>query len=118
MQQVIDLAFEHLGVDVFGLQVDVDNYAAFLCFERCGLECVDQGRYRSLECYRMEICREAWEGVSFAELIPEHDDHETPVAPDEAPGLRSWSPDAIGEESNPYLTAKLLAPLKELVSDR
>ena len=118
MQQAIDLAFEHLGVDAFELQVDVDNYAAFLCFERCGLECIDQRHYGNLECYRMEICREAWEGVRFAELIPEQDDHETPVAPGEASGLRGWNRDAIGEESNPYLTAKLLAPLKELVSDR
>jgi RimJ/RimL family protein N-acetyltransferase len=117
-QQAIDLAFEHLGVDAFELQVGVDNYAAFLCFERCGLECIDQGRYGSLECYRMEMRREVWEVIKSAEPISEHDDHETPVAPDEASGLRSWNPDAIEEESSPYLTAKLLAPLKELVSNR
>jgi ribosomal protein S18 acetylase RimI-like enzyme len=117
-QQAIDLAFEHLGVDAFELQVGVDNYAAFLCFERCGLECIDQGRYGSLECYRMEMRREVWEVIKAAEPIPEHDDRETPPAPDEASGLRSWNPDAIEEESSPYLTAKLLAPLKELVSNR
>ena len=117
-QQAIDLAFEHLSVDAFGLQVGVDNYGAFLCFERCGLECIDQQRYGNLESYRMEIRREVWEVIKSAESIPEHDDHETPVAPDEASGLRSWNPDAIGEESSPYLTAKLLAPLKELVSNR
>ena len=108
-QQAIDLAFEHLGVDALELQVGVDNYAAFLCFERCGLECIDQGRYGSLECYRMEMRREVWESIRSAESIPEHDDHETPV---------TWDPDTIGEGSSSYLTAKLLAPLKELVSNR
>ncbi len=117
-QQAINLAFEHLGVDAFELQVGVDNYTAFLCFERCGLECIDQGRYGSLECYRMEMRREVWEVIKSAEPIPEHDDRETPPAPDEASGLRSWNPDAVGEGSTPYLTAKLLAPLKELVSNR
>ena len=109
MQQAIDLAFEHLGADAFELQVGVDNSAAFLCFERCGLECIDQGRYGSLECYRMEMRREVWEGIRSAESIPEHDDRETSPVP---------TPDAIGEGSSPYLTAKLLAPLKELVSNR
>ena len=109
MQQAIDLAFEHLGADTFELQVSVDNYAAFLCFERCGLECIDQRRYGSLECYRMEMRREVWEGVRSAESLPERDEHETSPVP---------NPDAIGEESSPYLTAKLLAPLKELVSNR
>ena len=109
VQQAIDLAFEHLGVDSFQLQVGVDNYGAFLCFERCGLEYIDQGRYGSLECYHMEMQREVWEGVKSAESILENDDHETPEA---------WDPDAIGDESNPYLTAKLLAPLKELVPNR
>lgn len=118
MQQAINVAFEHLGVDAFELQVGVDNYAAFLCFERCGLECVDQGRDGSLECYRMGMRREGWEGVRSAESIPNHDDPETPVAPDEASGLKGWDPDAVGEGSSPYLTAKLLAPLKELVSNR
>lgn len=108
-QQAIDLAFEHLGVDAFGLQVGVDNYGAFLCFERCGLECVDQGRYGNLECYRMEMRRGAWEGVRSAESIPEQDGRET---------LPARNPDTIGEGSRPYLTAKLLAPLKELVSNR
>ena len=117
-QQAIDLAFEHLSVDAFGLQVGVDNYGAFLCFERCGLECIDQQRYGNLESYHMEIRREVWEVIKSAEPISEHDDHETPVAPDEASGLRSWNPDAIEEESSSYLTAKLLAPLKELVSNR
>ena len=109
MQQAIDLAFEHLGVDTFALQVGVDNYAALLCFERCGLECIDQGRRGSLECYRMEIRREVWEGIRSTEPIPEHGDHEIL-------GIRN--PDVIGEGSKPYLTAKLLAPLKELVSNR
>ena len=109
MQQVIDLAFEHLGVNTFGLQVGVDNYGAFLCFERCGLEFIDQARYGNLECYRMEMRREVWEGIRSAELMREHDDHETSVA---------WNPDTIEEESSSYLTAKLLAPLKELVSNR
>ena len=118
IQQAIDLIFEHLGVDTFELQVGVDNYAAFLCFEKCGLEYVDQGRYGGLECYRMEMHREEWEGVRSAESISEHDDHKAPVGPDEASGLRSLNPDAIGEGSSPYLTAKLLAPLKELVSNR
>ena len=118
MQQAIDLVFEHLGADTFGLQVGVDNYAAFLCFERCGLECIDQGRYGSLECYRMEMRREIWEGVRSAELIPENDDREISAAPDEASGRRSLNPDTVGERSSPYLTAKMLAPLKELVSNR
>ena len=109
MQQAIDLAFEHLGVDSFELRVGVDNYGAFLCFERCGLECVDQGSYRNLECYHMEIRREVWEGVRSAESIQEHDDREAPAA---------RNPDTIEETSSPYLTAKLLAPLKELVSNR
>ena len=104
MRQAIDFAFEHLGVDTFRLQVGVDNYSALLCFERCGLECVDQRSYRNLECYRMETHREVWEGVGS----PEHGDRETPTA---------WEPDTVGEESSPYLTAKLLAPLKELVSN-
>ncbi len=104
MQQAIDLAFEHLGVETFGLHVNVDNYGAFLCFERCRLECVDQGRYGNLECYRMEMRREVWESVRPAESIPEHDARETPVAD--------------GKESSPYLTEKLLAPLKELISNR
>ena len=109
MQQAIDLAFEHLGVDSFELRVGVDNYGAFLCFERCGLECVDQGAYRNLECYHMEMRREVWEGVRSAESIPEHDDREAPAA---------RNPDTIEETASPYLTAKLLAPLKELVSNR
>ena len=109
MQQVIDLAFEHLGVDSFELQVGVDNYGAFLCFERCGLECIDQEVYGNLECYRMEMHREVWEGVRSAELILEHDDREAPAA---------WNPDTIEDGSSPYLTAKLLAPLKDLVSNR
>ena len=109
VQQAIDLAFEHLGVDSFQLQVGIDNYGAFLCFERCGLEYIDQGRYGGLECYHMEMQREVWEGVKSAESIVENDDDETPEA---------WDPDAIGDESNPYLTAKLLAPLKELVPHR
>ena len=109
IQQAIDFIFEYLSVEVFELQVGVDNYAAFLCFERCGLEYIDQGRYGSLECYRMEIQREVWEGVRAAESISEHDDRETSPVRD---------PDAIGERSDPYLTAKLLAPLKELVSNR
>ena len=109
MQQAIDLAFEHLGVDTFGLQVDVDNYAALLCFEKCGLECIDQGRHGSLECYRMEMRREFWEDIRSTESIPEHDDRETSPVP---------NPDVIREGSSPYLTAKLLAPLKELVSNR
>lgn len=109
LQQVIDLAFEHLGVDTFGLQVGVDNYAAFLCFEKCGLECVDQGRYGNLECYRMEIHREVWGNAKSAELIPERDDRETSVG---------WSSDTIENGTSSYLTAKLLAPLKELVSNR
>ena len=118
MQQAIDLAFEHLGVDTFELQVSVDNYAAFLCFERCGLECIDQGRHGSLEWYRMAMHREVWEGVRSAESIPDHDDREASVAPDETSGPSSWNPDTIAEDSSPYLTAKLLAPLKELVSNR
>ena len=118
MQQAIDLAFEHLGVDTFELQVGIDNYGAFLCFERCGLECIDQGRYGNLECYRMGMHREGWEGVESTESILEHDDREAPVAPNEASGLRGWDPDAVGDESSPYLTAKLLAPLKALVSNR
>ena len=118
MQQAIDWAFEHLGADAFELQVGVDNYAASLCFERCGLEYIDQGRYGSLECYRMEMRRESWEGITSVELIPEDNDGETPIAPDEASGRRGLNPDAIGEGANPYLTAKLLAPLKELVSNR
>ena len=66
MQQVIDLVFRHLGVDAFDLQVGIDNYGAFLCFERCGLEYIDQGHYGNLECYRMETRREVWEGaISF-----------------------------------------------------
>ena len=109
VQQAIDLAFEYLGVDSFQLQVGVDNYGAFLCFERCGLEYIDQGRYGNLECYHMEMQREVWEGVKSAESILANDDSETPEA---------WDPDAIGDESNPYLTAKLLAPLKELVPNR
>ena len=109
LQQAINLAFEHLCVDTFDLQVSVDNYGAFLCFERCGLECIDQGVYRNLECYRMEMHREVWESVRSAESIPEQDDRETPTA---------QNPDAIEEGSSPYLTAKLLAPLKELVSNR
>lgn len=109
VQQAIDLAFEHLGVDSFQLQVGIDNYGAFLCFERCGLEYIDQGRYGGLECYHMEMQREVWEGVKSAESILENDGHETPEA---------WDPDALGDESNPYLTAKLLAPLKELVPHR
>ena len=109
VQQAIDVAFEHLGVDAFRLQVDVDNYGAFLCFERCGLECIDQRRYGKLECYHMEMRREVWEGIKSDESIIEGDDRETPEA---------WDPDVIGEESSPYLTAKLLAPLKELVSER
>ncbi|MYE88233.1 GNAT family N-acetyltransferase [Candidatus Poribacteria bacterium] len=108
IQQAIDLIFEHLGADTFEVQVGVDNYAAFLCFEKCGLEFIDQGRYGSLECYRMEICREVWEGVRSAESISEHGDRE-------ALSVRT---DAIGEGASPYLTAKLLAPLKELVSNR
>lgn len=118
MQQAIDWTFEQLGADAFELQVGVDNYAAFLCFERCGLEYIDQGRYGSLECYRMEMRRESWGGITSAELIPEDDDDKPPIAPDEASGLRSLNPDAIEEGSSPYLTAKLLAPLKELVSNR
>ena len=118
MQQAIDWAFEHLGTDTFELQVGVDNYAAFLCFERCGLEYIDQGRYGGLECYRMETRREVWEGVGSAESIPERDDPETQVAPDDISGLTSLNPDAIEEGSSSYLTAKLLAPLKELVSNR
>ena len=109
MQQAIDLAFEHLGVDTFGLQVGVDNYAAFFCFERCGLEYIDQGHYGSLECYRMEMRREIWDDARSIESTPEHDNRETPPA---------QNPDPIGEGSSPYLTAKLLAPLKELVSNR
>ena len=109
MQQAINLAFEHLGVDTFALQVDVDNYGAFLCFERCGLECVDQGTYRNSECYLMETRREVWEGVRSAESIPEPDDREAPAV---------WNPDTTEEGSSPYLTAKLLSPLKELVSNR
>lgn len=108
IQQAIDLIFEHLGADAFEVQVGVDNYAAFLCFEKCGLEFIDQGRYESLECYRMEIRREVWEGVRSAESISEHGDRE-------ALSVRT---DAIGEGASPYLTAKLLAPLKELVSNR
>ena len=69
IQQAIDFIFEYLSVEVFELQVGVDNYAAFLCFERCGLEYIDQRRYGSLECYRMEIHREVWEGVRAAESI-------------------------------------------------
>ena len=109
MQQVIDLAFEHLGVEAFELQVDVDNYGAFLCFERCGLECIDQGAYRNLECYRMEMRRGVWEDVRSANSIPEQDDRETPAA---------QNPNTIEERSSPHLTAKLLAPLKEIVSSR
>ena len=109
MQQAIDLAFEHLGVDTFELQVGIDNYGAFLCFERCRLECIDQGPYGSLECYHMEMRREVWESAKSTESIPEHDERE-------APSVRN--PDAIGEGSGPYLTAKLLAPLKDLVSNR
>ena len=109
IQQAIDLIFEHLGVEVFELQVGVDNYAAFLCFERCGLEYIDQGRYGGLECYRMEMHREVWEGVRSPDSVLEYDDHETSPVP---------NPDAIGKGSSPYLTAKLLAPLKELVSNR
>ena len=118
IQQAIDWAFEHLGVATFELQVGVDNYAAFLCFERCGLEYIDQGRYGSLECYRMEMRREVWEGVGSADSMPDHNAPETEVAPDEISGLTSLNPDAIGEGSSSYLTAKLLAPLKELVSNR
>ncbi len=118
MQQAIDLAFEHLDADTFALQVSVDNYAAFLCFERCGLEYIDQGRYGNLESYRMEMRREVWEGIQSAESIPERDDHEAQVDPDETSGLTTLNPDASGEKSSPYLTAKLLAPLKELVSNR
>ncbi len=109
MQQAIDWAFEHLGADTFELQVSVDNYAAFLCFERCGLECIDQGHYGNLESYRMEMRREVWKDTRSAGAIPEHDDRETPP---------TRNLDAVGERSSPYLTAKLLAPLKELVSDR
>ena len=109
VQQAIDLAFEHLGVAAFELHVGVDNYAGFLCFERCELECTDQERHGSLECYRMEIRRDVWEGIRAAELISDYDDHETSPVPNS---------DAIGEGSSPYLTAKLLAPLKELVSNR
>ena len=109
VQQAIDLVFEHIGTDTFELQVSVDNYGAFLCFERCGLECIDQGRYGKLESYRMEMHREIWEGIKSAESIPEHDDRET---------LPARNPDTIGEGSSPYLTAKLLAPLKELVPNR
>ena len=109
MQQAIDLVFEQLAVDTIELQVGIDNYSAFLCFERCGLECADQGRNRNLEWYRMEMRREVWEVIKSAELIQERSHRETPAA---------WSPDAIGESSSSYLTAKLLSPLKELVSDR
>jgi ribosomal protein S18 acetylase RimI-like enzyme len=105
MQQVIDLVFRHLGVDAFDLQVGIDNYGAFLCFERCGLEYIDQGHYGNLECYRMEMRREVWEGA----IASEHDDLGTPEI---------WDPEAIGEEPSPYLTAKLLAPLKAIVSNR
>lgn len=118
MQQAIDWAFEHLGADAFELRVGVDNYAAFLCFERCGLEYIDQGRYGSLECYRMEMRRESWGDITSVELLPAGDDDKPPIAPDEASGQRSLNSDAIGEGSSPYLTAKLLAPLKELVSNR
>ena len=82
------------------------------------MECIDQGRHGSLECYRMEMHREVWEGVRSAESIPDHDDREASVAPDETSGPSSRNPDAIAEDSSPYLTAKLLAPLKELVSNR
>ena len=105
MQQVIGLVFKHFGVDAFELQVGIDNYGAFLCFERCGLEYIDQGHYGNLECYRMEMRREVWEGA----IAPEHDDRGTPEI---------WDPEAIGEGSSPYLTAKLLAPLKAIVSNR
>ena len=109
LQQAIDLLFEHLGVDTFELQVGVDNYGAFLCFERCGLECIDQERYGNLESYRMEMRRDVWEGGRFTESPPEHGDREA---------LTDWNTDTVGEEASPYLTAKLLAPLKELVSNR
>ena len=109
MQQVINLVFEHLDADTFELQVNIDNYGAFLCFERCGLECIDQERYGNSEAYRMEMRREVWEGVRSAEPILERDDRETPPV---------QNPDVIGAGSNSYLTAKLLAPLKELVSNR
>ncbi len=101
LQQAIDLAFENLSVDTFELQVDVDNYGAFLCFEKCGLECVDQGYYQNVECYRMEIRREVWESAASVESASGQGDREGPEG-----------------NPNPYLTAKLLAPLEELVSDR
>ena len=102
MGQATDFVFEHLDVDTFGLQVDVDNYGAFLCFERSGLEYIDQEYYMNWERYRMEMRREVWEGVDSpsTEFIQEPEDG------------------ATSAKSSPYLTAKLLAPLKELVSNR
>ena len=101
MKQAIDSAFEHLSVDTFGLRVDADSYGAVLCFERSGLQCIDREHYTDLERYRMEIRREVWEGTDAPStgFIQEHEDS------------------AASAESSPYLTAKLLAPLKELVSN-
>ena len=67
------------------------------------MECVDQGRYGSLECYRMEMRRESWGGITSAELIPEDDDDETPIAPDEASGLRSLNLMQLGRDQVPIL---------------
>ncbi|MCZ6677734.1 MAG: GNAT family N-acetyltransferase [Candidatus Poribacteria bacterium] len=102
MKRAIAFAFEQLGVDTFGARVEADNYAAFLCFEKSGLQCIDWEYSMRSERYRMEMGREVWEGATappaeFTSRQPEH-------------GVST-------EASNPYLTAKLLAPLKELVSD-
>ena len=99
-RRAIDYAFEHLGVDSFGVQVSADNYAAFLCFERNALQCVDREYYSGAETYNMALRREVWENPDAAETA----------------AVAEIQYDAANEPTNSYAMT-LFGPLKDLVSN-
>jgi RimJ/RimL family protein N-acetyltransferase len=100
MKRAIDFAFETLGAATFKTQVDADNYPAFLCFERSGLQCVDRENNSGAERYAMELSREAWQDQRLQETAS-----------------ISHSKFDANTASNNYAVT-LFAPLKDLISNR
>ena len=102
--RAIAFAFEQLGADIFTLTVDADNEPALHCFEKSGLRYIDiesvsnRGGKHSSDRYQMELRRKDWERAdsTSAEFTDEHENDEG--------------------EFNVYFGARLLAPLKDLIS--
>ncbi len=103
VKRAVLFAFEQFRVDAFALQVELDNEHALQCFEKSGLGYIDIEPISTVDSdiepnlYTMGIRFEDWEHPDAPRV---HEDEVMPTTP------------------TAHLSAKLLAPLSDLMSNQ